>query len=128
MINMNLDFLGRGWSFPFDFDAASGAVLFSAGVENIRQNILIIIGTRMGERQMLPEFGCRIHELLFAPNNSDTTRLASEYVSRAVIAWEPRIELLEVRAVISNAGSINVSLSYRIKATSSIEYLEHMVG
>ena len=128
MINMNLDFLGRGWSFPFDFDAASGAVLFSAGVENIRQNILIIIGTRMGERQMLPEFGCRIHELLFAPNNSDTTRLASDYVSRAVIAWEPRIELLEVRAVISNAGSINVSLSYRIKATSSIEYLEHMVG
>ena len=127
-MNMNLDFLGRGWAFPFNFDSASGAVLFSAGVENIRQNILIIIGTRMGERQMLPEFGCRIHELLFAPNNSDTTRLASEYISKAVSTWEPRIELLEVRAKISNAGSIGVSLSYRIKATSSIEYLEHLVS
>ena len=127
-MNVNLDFLGRGWAFPFDFDSASGSVLFSSGVENIRQNILIIIGTRMGERQMLPDFGCRIHELLFAPNNSDTTRLASEYVSRAVSFWEPRIEVLEVRSVISNAGSISVSLSYRIKATSAVEYLEHMVA
>ncbi|MEC7983799.1 MAG: GPW/gp25 family protein [Myxococcota bacterium] len=128
MNNVNLDFLGRGWAFPFDFDAASGTVLFSAGVENIRQNILIIIGTRIGERQMLPTFGCRIHELLFAPNNSDTSRLASEYVASAVSMWEPRIEVLEVRAVISNAGSINVNMSYRINATSSIEYLEHLVG
>ena len=126
-MNVNLDFLGRGWAFPFDFDSASGTVLFSAGLENIRQNILIIIGTRMGERQMLPDFGCRIHELLFAPNNSDTTRLASEYVARAVASWEPRIEILDVRSVISNAGSISVSLSYRIKATSAVEYLEHMV-
>jgi len=125
---MNLDFLGRGWAFPFNFDSASGTVLFSAGVENIRQNILIIIGTRLGERQMLPEFGCRLHELLFAPNNADTTRLASEYVSRAVGAWEPRIEVLDVRSSISNAGSISISLSYRIKATSAMEYLEHTIG
>ena len=62
---MNLDFLGKGWNFPFGYDKSNGSVLFSSGVENIRQNILIILGTRQGERQMLPRFGCKIHDLLF---------------------------------------------------------------
>ena len=80
---MNLDFLGKGWNFPFGFDEALGGVKFSSGVENIRQNILIILGTRQGERQMLPSFGCRIHELLFAPNTPSTASEAASYVRTA---------------------------------------------
>ena len=60
---MNKEFLGRGWAFPFHFDPATGAVAYSEFEENIRQNIMVIIGTRPGERQMLYDFGCRIHEL-----------------------------------------------------------------
>ena len=125
---MNLDFLGRGWNFPFQIDTASGAIQFSSGLENIRQNILIIIGTQLGERQMLPNFGCRIHELLFAPNNSSTTSLAAEYVQKAVSIWEPRVEVVAVEAMIANTGSIKVQVSYKIKATNGIEHLEHAIG
>ena len=39
--------------------------------ENIRESVTIILGTQPGERQMLPEFGCRIHELMFAPATRD---------------------------------------------------------
>ena len=125
---MNLDFLGKGWHFPFDFDSAQGTVKFSAGVENIRQNILIILGTRVGERQMLPKFGCRIFDLLFAPNTPSTTSTAATYVREAITLWEPRVEVLNVVASLANTGTIKVQLSYRIRATSSIEHLEHMVG
>ena len=69
--------LGRGWSFPFTIDPARGGVALSEFEENIRQNITIILGTRPGERQMLPQFGCRIHELLFAPVSSFVLATAS---------------------------------------------------
>ena len=71
------EFLGRGWAFPFHFDPAGGGVALSEFEENIRQNITIIIGTRPGERQMLPEFGCRIHELLFSPSTASTAHQAA---------------------------------------------------
>ena len=125
---MNKEFLGRGWSFPFHFDSATGAVAYSSFEENIGQNIMIIIGTRVGERQMLYEFGCRIHELLFAPSNSSTARLASGYVEESLNRWEPRIELLNVRAAFDPSGSIVVQISYRIRATGTVEHLTQIVS
>ena len=124
---MDLDFLGKGWSFPFNFNQSNGSVLFSTGLENIRQNILIILGTRPGERQMLPKFGCKIHDLLFAPNNQSTTSTAATYVREAIHAWEPRVEVLSVEASLATTGSIKISMSYRVRATSSVEHLDHLV-
>jgi len=125
---MNKEFLGRGWAFPFHFDSANGAVAYSEFEENIRQNIMIIVGTRVGERQMMFDFGCRIHELLFAPSNSSTARLASGYVEDAIGRWEPRIELLTVNAAFDPSGSIIVQISYRIVATGTVEHLTQIVS
>ena len=90
------EFLGRGFAFPFHFDPAGGGVALSEYEENIRQNISIILGTQPGERQMLPDFGCRIHELLFAPDNSYAGQLAARHVEDALQRWEPRIEVIGV--------------------------------
>ena len=124
---MDLDFLGKGWNFPFGYDKSKGSVLFSSGLENIRQNILIILGTRQGERQMLPKFGCRIHDLLFAPNDHTTISTASNYVREAIHSWEPRVEVLEVDASFGTTGSIQLRISYKVRATSSVEHLDHLV-
>jgi phage baseplate assembly protein W len=125
---VDLDFLGKGWNFPFQYDQANGSVLFSTGLENIRQNILIILGTRQGERQMMPKFGCRIHELLFAPNNQTTISTAATYVREAIHSWEPRVEIQDVEASFASTGSIQIRISYRVRATSSVEHLEHLVN
>ena len=125
---MNKEFLGRGWAFPFHFDPATGAVAYSEFEENIRQNIMVIIGTRPGERQMLYDFGCRIHELMFAPSNSSTARLASQYVQEALGRWESRIEVLRVGANFDPSGAIMVQLVYRIHATGQVEQLSQIVA
>ena len=125
---MNKEFLGRGWSFPFYFDAASGAVAYSEFEENIRQNIMIVIGTKVGERQMLFDFGCRIHELIFAPSNSSTAREAANYVEESLLRWEPRIEVLKVNAAFDPSGAIIVQISYRIRATGTVEHLTQIVS
>jgi phage baseplate assembly protein W len=122
------DFLGRGWAFPFGFDAASGAVASSEFEENIRQCVTVILGTRPGERQMLPTFGCRIHELLFAPNNQTTAQVAAGHVREALGRWDPRIEVQDVNASSDPSGAIRLEVVYRIVSTDAVQTLTHMVS
>lgn len=122
------EFLGRGWAFPFQFDNATGGVGYSEFEENIRQNITIILGTKPGERQMVPAFGCRIHELLFAPNTRATTAMVAHHVSEALRRWERRIEVLKVDATGDEAGTVKVSVDYKILATSQLQQLSYTVS
>ncbi len=114
-------FLGVGWSFPVERDESGRRFVRAEHEESVRQSIRIILSTAKGERVMRPDFGCSIHELAFAPNNAATRGLAESYVSEALRLWEPRIEVLKVRA--SAAGGqgeeLRVSIDYRVRATDS---------
>jgi phage baseplate assembly protein W len=122
------EILGRGWAFPFQIHSASGAVGLSEFEENIRQNITIILGTRPGERQMLPSFGCRIHELLFAPNTRATGAMVEHHVSEALRRWERRIEVMKVNSEPGNDGSFKVVVEYRVLATNAVQSLNYTIS
>ena len=62
---MTARFLGRGWKFPVEVDAATGTIALSDGESDIRESIWIILSTAKGERVMRPDFGCGIHDLVF---------------------------------------------------------------
>lgn len=121
---MRKDFLGRGWKFPFGFDPASGGIALSEFEENIRESVTIILGTQPGERQMLPDFGCRIHELMFAPATRATSTLAQYHVETSLARWEPRIEVIHVDAYPGNSGVLRVEVKYRIKSTKADQTLD----
>ncbi len=112
------DVIGTGWAFPVGLDATRRVALVG-GTAEIEQAMLIILLTQQGERPRRPEFGCRIHDLIFAPNNSTTAGLAEYYVREALLMWEPRIDLDAVRAV-SDADvpeRLVITIDYRVKAT-----------
>jgi phage baseplate assembly protein W len=92
------DFLGKGLRFPVSINL-NGGVSTSALEENVRQSIFIILGTAPGERIYRPDFGCRIHDLMFAPNNDITAARAEVYCEEAIYKYEPRIEKLVCRAL-----------------------------
>jgi phage baseplate assembly protein W len=85
------DFLGKGLRFPVSVNL-NGGVSSSALEENVRQSLFIILGTAPGERIMRPDFGCRIHDLMFAPNNDITAARAEVYCEEAIYKYEPRVE------------------------------------
>ena len=114
---MRKEFLGRGWSFPFGFDGSTGSVSMSEYEGNIRDCISVILGTRPGERQMMPEFGCRIHEVMFSPNTRATATQVQYHVEQALERWEPRIEVTRVDAWPDGAGTLRLAVHYRIKST-----------
>lgn len=112
------DFLGSGWTFPVQADE-SGGVSLSTRDRDIAEAIRIILLTSKGERVMRPEFGCQIHTLIFAPNDSTTTGLACYYVSEALAMWEPRIRVLDIvpRVETSTPERLDIEIQYEIKAT-----------
>jgi Bacteriophage baseplate protein W len=114
----SLDLIGRGWTFPLGVDARGGIAL-AEGDEEIRQAILLIVRTRRGARVMRPEFGCRIWELLFAPNDSSTWTMAGHHVREALGWWEPRIDVEDVRAAPDpgDPAIMEVEVEYTIRAT-----------
>ncbi len=120
--------LGRGFSFPFSFDPATGGVALSSDEENIRENISVLLSTRLGERQMLPDYGCRIHELLFAPQTHATATLAAAYVEEALARWEPRIKAVRVDASTQVNGTLSLRVEYKIVATDRTEVLSQVIG
>lgn len=91
------EFLGRGWRFPVAVNL-TGGISSSAYEENIRESIFVILGTAPGERLKRPQFGCRIHDLMFAPNNDVTCALAEHYCQEALLKFEPRIDKVQVKA------------------------------
>lgn len=96
MVDPTRGFLGRGWSFPVR-PGAGGRLTFAAEETKIRQSLWIILSTAPGERQMRPEFGCGIHDLVFQPNTAALRGLVKEKVHTALTRWEPRIDVVEVR-------------------------------
>jgi phage baseplate assembly protein W len=91
------DFLGKGLRFPVSINL-NGGVSSSALEENVRQCIFIILGTAPGERLNRPQFGCQIHDLMFAPNNPITAAAAEVYCEEAIYKFEPRVEKVTCRA------------------------------
>jgi phage baseplate assembly protein W len=83
-------FVGQGWAFPIRTDATGGILLVSRERE-IEESIRLIIGTAYGERPMRPEFGCAVHEFVYAPANPTTAGRIAHEVRASLRRWEPRI-------------------------------------
>ena len=122
---MNTSIIGRGWTLPTASQLVKpnelGQLISLTTEKNeIEQAIGIILMTAPGERVMRPDFGCRIHELIFAPNNRDTAVRAERYVAEALGAWEPRIVVNHVAAQPSyreQEAALMIDIQYTVKAT-----------
>jgi uncharacterized protein len=123
---MKQDIVGRGWAFPPCIDRQGGLALAQGDTE-LNQAIQIILMTAPGQRVMRPTFGCRLRELLFAPNDSHTAGLARRYIEEALGMWEPRIRVLSVDAYPDpdHGHCLLIRVEYEIKATHDKRSLVH---
>lgn len=113
------ELVGSGWAFPVQRDAR-GEVALTSEENEIQQAIYIILSTSKGERVMRPQFGCGIHEYIFAPSNNITAAGVEIEVKSALERWEPRITLQTVRAVPSpdHVGTLYIEINYEVKSTN----------
>ena len=121
MANTDDNILGAGWGFPINVDARGG-IRLARGEEDVAESIRLILSTAKGERRMRPEFGCCIHEFVFAPMDVSTFCMIRYHVVDALGRWEPRIDVtkVEVHADESDRdryGRLLIEISYTLRAT-----------
>ncbi|WP_112274541.1 GPW/gp25 family protein [Lentzea terrae] len=114
-----MDFIGRGLSFPVRTDA-TGSVALVDGDREIVESIRLILATAPGERPMRPEFGCAIHDLVFAPADSTTAGQIAYEVRLSLERWEPRIDLTDVIIDFAEAdqGTLLIDIQYTLRNTN----------
>ena len=101
----------RGFAFPFRIDPASGGVAQAEGLDKIRQNVRVLLGTRTGERPMLPTYGTPLAGLVQDPNDDVLADAAQSLVQKALLRWEPRI-LLTGASIGRHEGEVHMRLDY----------------
>jgi len=112
--------LGSGWKYPVEL-GKDDTISVSRHEEKIKESIRIILGTAKGERVMRPDFGCDIHNFVFAVINTTTLTQMESSVKKALVLWEPRIEVSSVNARptrVSN-GIIDIEINYRVRYTNT---------
>ncbi len=114
------DFLGVGWAFPVGLDA-SGEIALVSHEDDIGQAIRIILGTAPGERVIRPDFGCGIHDMVFAAVSMATIGQIETAVRNALVRWEPRIEVEAANGTAEEIdnGRLLVGIDYRVRATNT---------
>lgn len=121
---MGKEFIGKGFRFPI-MPGPTGALSWSEADENVEQSLRLLLMTRIGERVMRAGFGSRLGEMVFRPGSAQNLRSIEREVSDAILKFEPRVEVLEVRAEADelDATRITVALSYRVRRTNTRESL-----
>jgi phage baseplate assembly protein W len=117
--NVTAGIIGSRWGFPL-MVSGRGGIAFSSQGDGIEESIHIILSTAKGERRMRPNFGCGIHDLVFAPNNSATWSSIAHHVEEALGWWEPRIEVtdIEVRPDLVDSSRLLINIKYKIGVTN----------
>jgi phage baseplate assembly protein W len=117
---MNSDFLGVGWTSPVGLDE-NGQIKMARYEDCVRQSIWTLLSTAYGERVMRPDFGCGIHNLVFAPNSAGTIGQVVSEVQQALTQWEPRIDVLDVDAYPDpkQPNQLLIQINYQIRTTNN---------
>ena len=115
------EFLGVGWKFPLQV-TPGGKIAQARYEQRIEESIYLILTTAKGERVMLPDFGCGVHDLVFAPNNTLTRSAVVQNVRQALVTFERRIDVLEVTAEAADGepNLLLIRINYRIRANNAL--------
>lgn len=121
---MEQTFLGSGWAFPITL-SETGGIAVSQSDDKIKESIRLILSTAKGERVMLPEFGCDIHDFAFSVINTSTLTMMKTAVKDALVVWEPRIEVLGVEVSTNDLehGVLYMQVNYRVRTTNAEQNL-----
>lgn len=114
----NEAFLGRGWSFPPVL--TDSGVKLSAYEQDIRESLRVLFSTSPGERVNRYDYGCNLRQYAFEPLSEQLTVRIRNEIARAVILFEPRIELEDVSFEEQpENGVLLIHLTYKVLRTNN---------
>ena len=115
------DFLGRGWSFPPNFNVQTQTVDMTEKNDDIQRSLHILLTTSVGERVMEPKYGCNMEDLLFESLDTSTKTIIKDKILTAILYFESRITVnsIEINTQDELEGKLLIEIDYVVNATNS---------
>ena len=121
------------YAFPFRIDTSSGQTAQSPYAQHVEDMVLQILLTTPGERADLPEFGCGLRQLLFAPHNSALDATTNLIVQQALTRWMAGIITVQKVIVVpqtttDDPAQLQIQINYTMLATQTNGQLQVAVS
>lgn len=121
------------YAFPFRIDPASGQAAQTPYQAHVDQMIRQVLLTNRGERIDLPEFGCGLRQLLFAPHNSALDSATNLVAQQALSRWMAGIITVQQVIVVpqtttDNPAQLQIQINYTMLATQTNGQLQVVVS
>ena len=117
-------FLGSGARFPFAVNPATGRVEVSAGQQNVKESLFLILKTAIGERILRPGFGTNLNSFSFMDVTTTMLQILRRDLSQQIYENEPRIASISLNVdPSSQEGTVLFLITYTVRDTNTQENL-----
>lgn len=115
----------KGWSYPPAFLPEKHTTRMVTDEEDIRQSLIILLSTRIGERVYRPDYGTELYLYQFEQMDLTVETQMKRSIEKAVLLFEPRITLdrIEISQEPTESGILDIGIFYRIRTTDSQQEL-----
>lgn len=121
----------RDYAFPFRIDAASHQAAQTPYAVHVDQLIRQVLLTSPGERADLPEFGCGVRRMVFAPNSDALQATAKLVVQQSLDKWlgtQITVQSVDVTTPEGADTTIQITIAYTLIETQTAQSLQLVIG
>lgn len=105
---------------PFAVDTLGRIAFTTDPFEQINQHVMLLIGTHLNERYMLPTYGLDTAAYVFEMLDDSTIQRVQIDVERVLSDWEPLVLLRQVTVLPNrDEGSLTVSVDYSLQGAAA---------
>lgn len=104
-------------AFPFRIGSDGRSALVRDLAEHVRDELLQLVLTTIGERLFLPEFGTPLRRMVFEGADEGTKAVTKATVAQALSGWLGQRITVDELSVTAEAGAIEVLVRYRLAGT-----------
>jgi phage baseplate assembly protein W len=120
------------YAYPFRIDPTSGQAAQVPYAKHVDQMIRQILLTTPGERADLPDFGCGIRQMLFAPNSDALEASTRLFVLQSLNKWlGDQIQVQSVKVTNganADAATMLIQIVYTLIETQSPQLTEVVIN
>jgi Bacteriophage baseplate protein W len=123
----------QDYAFPFRIDPASQQTAQVSYAAHVDQMVLQLLLTTPGERADLPQFGCGLRSLVFAPNNDALLAALKLRVIQGLTQWLAGVVNVVDVAVgtsgsVAEPGTLQVTVTYTLVETQASQTVTAVIG
>ena len=107
---------------PFNVDGRGRGALTNVD-DHVRDLIIAVLFTNPGERVNLPDFGCGLRQLIFAPNSELLATATESLTASALNRWLADWIIVDKITVTAIESTLTVELNYRRRDTQEPQQL-----